>query len=102
MQTVLGADFFVTLWPGGCLKATLNRRWNFPDSSKGQGGTTWMEPGTYDLERIPYPFPEDAVDPKPDWLVFVDNATVGAAVGWWDEWSPEQMSNKEFQITIED
>jgi len=68
------------------MKATLKRTWEMLDGSKPPAeAKVEVEPGTYELERIPNPHGHDA-----PWLV-LKGTTTGMAEGAWRQWTTGEL-----------
>lgn len=66
------------------MRAIFKESWWMLDHSKPiEACNTDVEPGTYELEKIPNPHGH-----KAPWLV-ISGTTIGATVGYWREWSQE-------------
>ncbi|KKQ79955.1 MAG: hypothetical protein UT02_C0019G0005 [Parcubacteria group bacterium GW2011_GWC2_38_7] len=56
------------------------------------GVTDSIQPGTYELEKIPFPFTEGSS--RPDWFV-LKGTTIGGACGYW-----RQFNDPRLRVTI--
>ncbi len=72
------------------IKATTRRVWEMLDHSKPRdNNNAYLQPGTYELERIPNPYGFAG-----SWLV-VKGTTIGMAEGAWKGWINGVRVNRE-------